>query len=155
MMKQDTAVRIEISVAAPVDRAFAVFVEQIGSWWPHTYQIGAGQLADVLVEPKQGGRWYERAQDGTECDWGEVLEWDPPHHVALSWAITPSWQSAPPDQASRIDIRFTSTGPGSTEMVLIHSELDRHGEGWETMREAVAGPTGWTAILAGYAKTAA
>jgi uncharacterized protein YndB with AHSA1/START domain len=155
MMTQDTAVRIETSVAAPIDRAFAVFVEQIGSWWPRTHQIGSGELADVVIEPKQGGRWYERAADGTECDWGEVLAWDPPHQVALSWAITPAWQSAPSDQASRIDVRFTSSGPDSTEVVLVHSELDRHGDSWESMRDAVAGPNGWTSILAGYAKTAA
>lgn len=154
MMTPDTAVRIEVSVAVPVDRAFAVFVEQIGSWWPPTHQIGSGELADVVIEPKQGGRWYERAHDGTECDWGEVLTWDQPHRVVLSWAITPAWQPAPSDQASRIDVRFTSNGPDSTHVVLEHSELDRHGDSWESMREAVAGPSGWTAILANYVKTA-
>jgi uncharacterized protein YndB with AHSA1/START domain len=153
MMKQDTAVRIEISVAAPVDRAFAVFVEQIGSWWPRTHSV-TDDMADVILEPMAGGRLYERAQDGTECDWGTVLAVEPPHHVVLSWAFTPAWQpTADPSQASRVDVRFTSTGPDTTSVVLEHTELERHGEGWEAMRDAIAGPTGWTGILAGYAAT--
>jgi uncharacterized protein YndB with AHSA1/START domain len=153
-MKHDTAVRIETLVSAPIDHAFTVFVERIGWWWPRTHSV-TGDLADVILEPRPGGRLYERSADGTECDWGTVLAVEPPHHVALSWAFTPEWQpSADPSHASRVDIRFTSTGPGTTSVVLEHTELERHGEGWTAMRDSIAGDGGWVGILADYARAA-
>lgn len=155
MTKQDAAVRIETSVNAPIDRAFAVFVERIGSWWPRTHSV-TDELADVVLEPQPGGRLYERGSDGTECDWGTVLAIDAPHHVAFSWAFTPAWEpSADPDRASRVDVRFTSTTPGTTIVVLEHTELERHGEGWEALHASISGDNGWTVILAGYADLAA
>lgn len=155
MMTQDTAVRIELSVDVPIDRAFTVFVERIGTWWPHSHRV-TEQSVDVILESAVGGRLYERAQDGTECDWGTVLAIEPPHHVALSWAFTPSWQPSPnPSQASRVDVRFTSTGPSTTAVVLEHTDLEQHGEGWQGLRDSVAGENGWSTILTSYADTAA
>jgi uncharacterized protein YndB with AHSA1/START domain len=153
---QDTDVRIEITVEAPIEKAFGVFTERIDTWWPRGYHIGATDMAEAVVEPRVGGRWYERSVDGSECGWGEVLAWDPPNHVALSWALSPAWQQVDhPEQASRIDVRFTADGSNTTTVTLVHSGLSRHGKGWESMRDTVAGPSGWGAILDGYAKTAA
>lgn len=155
MTKQDTAVRIEVSVDAPIEHAFTMFVERIGTWWPRSHRI-KDQSVDVVLEPTPGGRLYERAQDGTECDWGAVLAIDPPHHLALSWQFTPSWEpSNDPSTASRVDVRFTSTGSDTTSVVLEHTELERHGPGWEAMREGVAGDNGWQAILADFSAAAA
>ena len=153
-MTQDTAARIELSVGAPIERAFSVFVERIGTWWPQSHRV-KDDSADVVLEPKPGGRLYERAQDGTECDWGTVLAIDPPQHLQLSWEFTPTWQpSGDPARASRVDVWFTSTGPDTTSVILEHSGLERHGDGWEALRDSVSGDNGWSVILASYAALA-
>ena len=152
---QETDVRVEVTVEASIEKAFTVFTEHIATWWPRDYSIGTAEMATAVIEPRAGGRWYERGVDGSECRWGDVLAWDPPDHVALSRAISPSWQAvSDPGQASRIDVRFAADGPNRTTVTLVHSELERHGEGWEALRETVSGPNGWSMILDSYAKTA-
>ncbi|MGW4249505.1 SRPBCC domain-containing protein, partial [Nocardia sp. NPDC004722] len=80
------------TVALPIERAFAFFTESFGSWWPAVYHIGAAEMADAIVEPRVGGRWYERGTDDSECDWGRVLVWEPPHRLVLTWQIDGHWQ---------------------------------------------------------------
>ena len=107
----------------------------------------------VVLEPHTGGRWYERTADGEECDWGQVLAWDPPEHLTLSWQIGIGFvPESDPQRASRLDITFVETGPARTTVTVIHSEFERHGEGWESMREAVSNERGWPGILPAYAQ---
>jgi uncharacterized protein YndB with AHSA1/START domain len=68
-----------VTVDAPVDQTFRTFTERFGSWWPAEYHIGQADMATAILEPRQGGRWYEQGTDGSECDWGRVLAWEPPH----------------------------------------------------------------------------
>ena len=82
-------VRGSVTVQAPIDRAFKVFTDQLATWWPAEYHIGEADYQTAVLEPRQGGRWYEKGTDGSECDWGQVLAWDPPRRVVLSWQITP------------------------------------------------------------------
>ena len=103
------AVHTQVTVAAAPDKAFRVFTEGFDRWWPRSHHIGEGELEEAIIEPFEGGRWYERTSDGSECDWGKVLVWDPPRHVALSWAIDGEFRSDP-NHASRIDVTFTPTG---------------------------------------------
>lgn len=154
MTKQasNTDVRVEISVDVPVERAFDVFTTRCHEWWPLAYRLGGSERADVVLEPRLGGRWYERGVDGTECDWGRVLAWEPPHHLVLSWQISPRFETEPdPGRASQVDVRFTAVGPDRTTVALVHSELVRHGEGWESMRDSVGGEGGWPGIMRSYA----
>ena len=74
----DTAVRHTITVAAPQERAFAVFTDGLDRWWPRSHKIGPSELAEAVLEGREGGRWYERDADGSECEWGKVLVWQPP-----------------------------------------------------------------------------
>ena len=68
-----------ITVRAPQKVAWRVFTEQMGAWWPLTmYKIGKANSVDAVIEPKAGGRWYERGEDGSTCDWGSVLVWEAP-----------------------------------------------------------------------------
>jgi hypothetical protein len=77
-MKNELAVKKTVTVNAPQKHVFTVFTENHGSWWPlETHHIGAKTPQTVIIEPRAGGRWFERAADGTECDWGKVLVWDP------------------------------------------------------------------------------
>jgi hypothetical protein len=86
--------------------------------------------------------------DGSECEWGVVLAYAPPARVAVSWHIDASFQYNPdPAKASRVDVTFHAEGPERTRVELVHSALDRHGEGWERVREIVASPGGWPSLL--------
>src|SRR5271170_5151359 len=81
---EEAVVRKTVRVQAPIERAFSVFVEQMETWWPATHHIGKTPFEAIFVEPRVGGRWYERNVEGNQCDWGTVLAWDPPHRVTFS-----------------------------------------------------------------------
>jgi uncharacterized protein YndB with AHSA1/START domain len=128
-----------VVVRAPIGRAFAAFAEGMGHWWPADHHIAEADFVDVLIEPRLGGRWYERGADGSECDWGRVLAWDPPRHLALSWHLNGSFAYDPdPARASRVDISFVPAGDTVTRLELVHSGLDRHGEHWPRLLDGIA-----------------
>jgi uncharacterized protein YndB with AHSA1/START domain len=127
----------EVTVKAALARTFEVYTSAMGTWWPRGYHIGGSDLADVVLEPRVGGRWYERGVDGTECDWGRVLAWEPPNRIAMSWQISEQW-AFDPEHGSRVEIRFTALGPDTTKVELIHSEFEGHGGGAGTVRDAMS-----------------
>lgn len=150
-----TSVSTEITVALAPDRAFRAFTAGFGAWWPREHHIGEAEMVGGDIEPWVGGRWFERGADGSECDWGRVLAWDPPHHVGLSWHLNPDFEYDPdPDRSSRVDVRFTEDRAGtdpSTLVVLTHSGLDRHGPGWESLATGVGSANGWPGIIRQFA----
>ena len=146
-----TSVSVETDVDAPIEHAFRVFTEGIGTWWNPDHHLLDAELASMTFEPRVGGHIVDRYADGRECRWGRVLAYDPPHRVVFSWDITTDWQiETDPGKASDIEVVFTATGPERTHVVLTHRHLDRHGADWQSMRDAVAG--GWS--LARYADVA-
>ncbi len=92
-----------ITVDVPVERAFRTFTDAFGSWWPAEYHIGQADMATAILEPRQGGRWYEQGTDGSECDWGRVLAWEPPHRLVVTWQINGQWQYDPDPDARQRD----------------------------------------------------
>jgi uncharacterized protein YndB with AHSA1/START domain len=147
-----TSVTTAIDVEAPVEHAFGVFTDGIGSWWNPSHHILAAELAEMVFEPYVGGHIIDRGTDGSECRWSRVLTYDPPHLVRFSWDISLNWQlETDPEKTSEIEVTFTPDGPGRTRVVLTHRHLDRHGDGWQAMRDAVK--QGWS--LAAYAAAAA
>ncbi len=143
-------IRKQLTVAAPVATAFEVFTSKMGSWWNPQYTIGAEPLAEVVLEPHVGGRWFERGEHGTECDWGRVLVWEPPGRVVLTWQITGDW-SYDPDLVTELDVRFTHLGEAETRVELEHRGLEALGEHAMPMRGIFDSPTGWAGLLEGYA----
>ncbi|MFI9011776.1 SRPBCC family protein [Actinosynnema sp. NPDC053489] len=144
-------VRRSVTVAAPPERAFEVFTAKFAAWWPPTHHIGAAALADAVVEPFAGGRWFERGVDGSECDWGVVLAYEPPTRLVLSWHIDGDWSHDPdPARASEVEVTFTEVA-GGTRVDLVHRGFERHAASAARVRDGVAGEGGWTGILAGYA----
>jgi uncharacterized protein YndB with AHSA1/START domain len=136
----------------PAENAFAFFTESFGSWWPADYHIGQADMADAIIEPRKGGRWYERGTDGTECDWGRVLVWEPPHRLVVTWQINGQWQyDDDPGHASEIEVRFTPDGPEQTTVELEHRHLDRLVAG-QAIHDTIGQGGGWTAILETFAK---
>jgi uncharacterized protein YndB with AHSA1/START domain len=140
----ETSVRTQVTVETPIARAFEVFTEQIGSWWDPDHHLLQAELQEMVFEPFVGGNIYDRYADGSECRWARVLAYEPPHRVVFSWDINPSWQlETDYEKTSEIEVRFKSEGPDRTLVELEHRGLDRHGEGWEGMRDAVGSPNGW------------
>jgi hypothetical protein len=154
---EEAVVRKSVRVRAGVERAFSVFVEQMETWWPATHHLAKEPFELIVVEPRLGGRWYERSASGAEGEWGKVLGWDPPRSVRLSWHVgpghdQPDWVCDPDTaKASEVEIRFSEAGAGFTLVELEHSKLDRHGEGWESLRALFDGPGAWVTILESFA----
>ena len=144
----DTSVQSAIVVDAPIDRACAVFTDGMGSWWPREHLILQVDLAETVFEPRQGGHVYDRGVDGSECQWGRVLAYEPPTRVVFSWDISLQLQlEGDPQRTSEVEVRFLAEGPDRTRVELEHRNLDRHGGGWEQMRDVVASPDGWALSL--------
>jgi uncharacterized protein YndB with AHSA1/START domain/uncharacterized protein YciI len=147
----DISVARQITVDAAPQRAFDVFTAGIDRWWPRQgYSIGSAALREAVLEPRAGGRWFERGEDGSECDWGRVLVWDPPHRLVLAWQISHDW-AFDPTLVTEVDVRFTAQPDGRTRIDLEHRHLDRYGEHAAQMREAYDSPNGWQGLLDGYA----
>ncbi|TDC15166.1 ATPase [Streptomyces sp. 8K308] len=147
-------IRRTITVDVPIDRAFRFFTESFSAWWPPEYRIGAVQPSEAVLEPRGGGRWFERAPDGTECGWGHVRVWQPPERLVLTWQITGEWRyDGDPDHASEVEIRFTAVGSGVTKVDLEHRLLERL-VGGESVHDAVGGDAGWHAVLRRFARSA-
>jgi uncharacterized protein YndB with AHSA1/START domain len=152
----DTAVQTSVVVSASQEKAFSVFTEGIGSWWPPDHHILQGELSEMVFEPRVGGAVYDRATDGTECRWGKVLAYDSPHRFVITWNINLQWQlESDTTKVSEIEVTFVPESPTETRVELTHRHLDRHGPGWEQMRDGVASPDGWEQGLARFAAQAA
>ena len=143
-----------VTVDVPIERAFRVFTESINTWWPAYYHIGQADMAEAILEPRVGGRWYERGVDGSECDWGQVRAWEPPHRLVVTWQINGQFQYDPdPEHASEIEVRFTASGPAQTKVDLEHRSLERL-VGGQAVRDTIGEGGGWSAMLELFAKAA-
>jgi uncharacterized protein YndB with AHSA1/START domain len=148
-----TTVRTSIVVEAPVERAFRVFTDDIGSWWRPDHHILEAELAEMVFESRVGGHVYDRGVDGSECRWARVLAYEPPNRVVFSWDINTQWQlETDLEKTSEVEVRFLPEGPDRTRVELEHRHLERHGDGWEQMRDAVGSPDGWGEGLGEFAK---
>jgi uncharacterized protein YndB with AHSA1/START domain len=149
---QAATVRREIVVEAPAERAFRVFTERLDEIKPRDHNLLSSDIEATVVEPRVGGRIYDRGADGSECEWATVLAFEPPERFTFSWNISTSWQFEP-DAARRseVEISFLPEGSDRTRVVLEHRHLERHGEGWEGMREGVGGEAGWPLYLQRFA----
>ncbi len=148
----NTAVRSSIVVDAPIERAFSVFTDGIGTWWPPENHILQAELAKMVFEPRVGGNVYDIGVDGSECRWSRVLAYEPPNSFVISWDINLQWQiESDPNRTSEVEVRFVPEGPSRTRVDLEHRHLDRHGDGWEGMRAAVGSPNGWQSGLERFA----
>jgi uncharacterized protein YndB with AHSA1/START domain len=147
-----TSVRHSTVVEAPIDLAFRVFTDDIGSWFPREYNLMDTPIAERVFEPRVGGQIIDRGEDGSECRWAHVLVYEPPTRVVFSWDIGTRWQiETDPAHASEVEVRFTPEGDARTRVDLEHRHLDRHGDGWEQLRAAIDGEGGWVGCLQAYA----
>jgi uncharacterized protein YndB with AHSA1/START domain len=148
-------VRKSIHVRANAERAFRVFAAEMDSWWPRTHHIGSSPMKRVVVEGRPGGAIYTDQEDGTQCPWGTVLAWEPPHRFVLAWQINPDWQYEPNlARCSEVEVRFTPVDDGGTLVELEHRDLQRHRGACAGMREQVNKDGGWSGLLVLFAAKA-
>jgi uncharacterized protein YndB with AHSA1/START domain len=149
------SVRKTMNVDAPQAIAWRVFTQQMGTWWPlSTYKIGKANAVDAVIEPGVGGRWYERGDDGSTCQWGVVLVWEPHSRLVLSWDINADWQPDP-DLKTELELRFIAENADRTRVELEHRRLDRYGARREQMRHIFDTEGDWGRLLAAFAAQAA
>ncbi len=147
-------VRKSVIVAAPLAVAFEVFTAQIESWWPMaSHHIGEAACAAVLIEPRAGGRWYERGVDGVECVWGRVVVWEAPRRVVLLWQLNAQFRFDPAIR-TEVDVRFIAVDASTTRVDLEHRGLEAYGADAAAMQDAFDSPNGWNGMLEHYARVA-
>ncbi len=141
-------VRKSITVKASVEHAFHVFTVGIDTWWPRGHHIGKSPMTKAIIERRAGGRCYSEQADGTECDWGNIVVWEPPQRFVMAWQVSPAWQYEPElAKSSEVEVRFTAEADGSTRVDLEHRYFERHGAGADDMRSAIDSPKGWNGLL--------
>jgi len=142
------AVRKTITVQTSPERAFHVFTAEYDNWWPRSHHIGKSPMKRAIIEGRAGGRCYTEQEDGTDCDWGSVLVWDPPHRLVIAWQIDGKWQFEPDfAKSSEVEVRFTAEPGGRTRVDLEHRHLARHGVDAAAIRTAIDSPNGWGGLL--------
>jgi uncharacterized protein YndB with AHSA1/START domain len=146
------AVRRQIVVEAPIEQAFMVFTDRFGDFKPPEHNLLQVAIAETRFEPRVGGHIYDIGVDGSECRWARILAYDPPERVIFSWDIGPTWQvESDPENTSEVEVRFIAETAQRTRVELEHRNIDRHGPGWEAVRDGIADDAGWSLYLARYA----
>lgn len=148
----DSVVCKVIVVQASVERAFSVFTERFGDFKPREHNLLSAPIVETTFEPRVGGHIVDRAEDGSECRWARILAYEPPTRVVFSWDIGPTWQIEPnAENTSEVEVRFAADGPDRTRVDIEHRYIDRHGPGWESIRDGVDADDGWPLYLDRYA----
>ncbi|OZF04141.1 SRPBCC family protein [Rhodococcoides fascians] len=152
----DTSVRRTVTVPVPPETAFALFTDRLGDFKPPEHNLLSVPIAQTVLEQRVGGAIVDRGTDGSECRWARVLVFDRPDLLVFSWDIGPTWEiEDDPARSSEVEVRFVAEGDTSTRIELEHRHLDRHGRGWESVRDGVDDDAGWTLYLSRYADLSA
>jgi hypothetical protein len=141
-------IRLAFEVACPVDRAFAVWTDRISAWWPADHTVSGEPDVAVVLEPRPGGRIFERNVAGIEHEWGEVTVWEPPNRFVYLWHLQRDRADA-----TEVEIRFRPQGEASTLVEIEHRGWEALGAEAETWRDRNSG--GWSTLLPHYVVAAA
>ncbi len=133
--------RLSFEVACSQEHAFATWTERIGAWWPRTHSV-SGDPAQVVLEPRLGGRLFERTSTGDEIPWGEVTVWEPPRRLGYLWHLRRD-----PADATDVEITFTERGERTTHVEIEHRGWERLADGG-TWRER--NQQAWSTLLPHY-----
>ena len=144
-------VRKSILVNTTQAHAFDVFAKRFDAWWPRDHHIGKSPMKEAVIEPCEGGRWFEKGEDSSECEWGRVLAWEPPNRLVLSWTINGKFQ-VDDTVESEVEVHFLAESANRTRVELEHRIAAGDAS---ALREAVDSPRGWGSLLEIYAKKAA
>lgn len=138
-------IKTDVYVAATPDHVFKAFTDDFNRWWPKSHHIGPEDDFTGILEPRAGGRWYERGASGAECDWGQVLAYEPPSRLLLRWGLGPDWKYDP-NLDTQVEVTFQPENDG-TRVTLRHFKLENLGTMAETVRDSVGSDQGWPTLL--------
>lgn len=150
MIDSTGAVRQQIVVGVDPTRAFDIFTTHMTDWWPSDHHIGSAPIKQIIIEPREGGRWYTHHTDGTETSTGYVVAWDPPARLVITWQISAEW-SFDTALITTIELTFTAQDDQDTLVELTHSDFDNYGPDTDRMRKMFDGPDAWAATLTAFA----
>jgi uncharacterized protein YndB with AHSA1/START domain len=155
MTQTTEAVSHSVLVPLAPEAAFELFTDRFDHWWPREgHQISDARVEEFVLEAREGGRWFERAEDGAECEWGFVREVDRPRRILLAWHLNPEFDFDPdPARATEVEVTFRAE-EGGTRVTLEHRGFEVHGEAGAAMRESVDSDGGWASLLATYRDSA-
>ena len=136
-----------VDVNVPPARAFTLFAENMGRWWPVGRTVAKSPHVNIVLEPQAGGRWFEVDAEGAEVHWGHVMAWDPPQRVLLAWQLNSQW-TYDPDFVTEVELSFAPEGKG-TRVTLEHRNLERFGADAEKHAGQLGG--GWPGFLSQFA----
>jgi uncharacterized protein YndB with AHSA1/START domain len=148
-------IHVSVSAPLPAARAFDRFARELHTWWPREYTWSQDVLHDIGMEPQPDGLCFEIGPRGFRCDWGRVLEWEPPARLRLAWQIGPRREPVPnPLHSSTVTVVFTPDGEQRSSVELVHDGFERHGPEGANYRDAMASPEGWPKILERFVEAA-
>ena len=137
-------IRVEIEVACGSEHAFRTWTDRASAWWPAAHTASHERGAQIVFEPRVGGRIFERTAAGEEIEWGQVTEWDPPRRLRYQWHI-----ATDPADATEVEIFFRELDPALTRVEIEHRGWERLGDekgrAWRTVNNG-----GWTGVLPAY-----
>jgi hypothetical protein len=142
-------VRKQLRVKATQARAFEVFTARMSLWWPAQHSILKSPLKQQIIEPRVGGRWYAVGDDGSTCETGYVIEWNPPQSLVLAWQINADWRYDP-GLLTEVEVRFIAEDDHVTRVELEHRNLERMGDKAGQVRTGIDSPGGWSAIIGSF-----
>jgi uncharacterized protein YndB with AHSA1/START domain len=132
--------RLSFRIECTPEHAFTVWTTKLSTWWPKGHTTSGDPDAVVVLEPRPGGRIFERTADGTEVDWGEITAWHPPHRLEYLWHI-----GRRRDDATDVEVSFVDAGDGATRLEIVHSGWERLGADGLAFREA--NTAGWGSLV--------
>lgn len=133
-----------VEVKAAPARAFELFAANMGAWWPRGRTPGTNPHSDIVLEPREGGRWFERDEAGNETAWGKVLAWEPPRRLLLGWQLDHQFRY---DAAllTEVELSFAPLSGGGTRVTLEHRDLERFGTDAEATATRIR--SGWPQMM--------
>jgi len=146
-------IRRTLRVKAGQKKAFDTFVA-MGGWWLKSHSLQPSGQREVVIEPRTGGRWFDIGEDGTEMDWGRVLDWGAPERLVLAWQLNAEW-TYDPEFETTVEVRFTPDGD-ETIVEFEHRDLERFGEKANEVRGDfdTGMDGGWRQLLEGFKSAA-
>src|SRR5688500_13265781 len=147
----ETTIFSEIITTSPIEECFSIFVDHLQDWWPREYTWSQGTLKKITIAPYINGHCFETGPYDFRCDWGRVVEFERPFHIAFTWQISASRVPVPdPEKASKVTVTLKTLEDKTVRVRLIHSALDKHGPDWEVYAKAMNSEQGWSYILEKY-----
>jgi uncharacterized protein YndB with AHSA1/START domain len=117
-----------------------VWTEQTSMWWPADHTTAGTPGSSINFEPFVGGRVYERAADGAEHQWGEVVAWEPPRRMTYLWHIGNDRANA-----TEVEITFASADDDRCRVDIEHRGWEKLGAGAADWRARNEG--GWASLI--------